>query len=43
VLGVSDVLADDRRRIGAEELAELGVKLGEVAFAALERAGSTAR
>jgi uridine phosphorylase len=43
LLGVSDVLGSGRERIGAEALAELGLRLGEVAFAALERAGSTAR
>jgi uridine phosphorylase len=43
VLGVSDVLGGGRRRIGAEELAELGLRLGEVAFAALERTGARAR
>jgi len=42
-LGVSDVIGDGRRRIGHEQLAELGVRLGEVAFEALERASSTAR
>jgi uridine phosphorylase len=42
VLGVSDMLGGGRRRISAEELAELGLRLGEVGFAALERAGSTA-
>src|SRR5947199_183620 len=29
-LGVSDVIGDGRRRIGHEQLAELGVRLGEV-------------
>ena len=43
VLGVSDVIGDGRTRIGHEQLAELGVRLGEVAFEALERASSTAR
>jgi uridine phosphorylase len=43
LLGVSDVLGSGRERIGAEALAELGLRLGEVAFAALERAGSKAR
>jgi len=43
VLGVSDIVASDRSRIGHEQLAELGVRLGEVAFEALARAGSTAR
>jgi uridine phosphorylase len=35
VLGVTDRLGGERERIGQEELAELGVRLGEVAFAAL--------
>ncbi len=43
VLGVTDIVGAERNRIGQEELAELGVRLGEVGFAALERAGSTAR
>ena len=43
VLGVSDVIGDGRTRIGHEQLAELGVQIGEVAFEALERASSTAR
>ncbi|HEX6459700.1 MAG TPA: hypothetical protein VF032_12335 [Thermoleophilaceae bacterium] len=43
LLGVSDVVGTGRRRIGQEQLAELGVRLGEVGFEALERAGSTAR
>jgi len=43
LLGLSDALGGGRLRIGAEELAELGLRLGEVAFAALARAGSTAR
>ncbi|HKN93557.1 MAG TPA: hypothetical protein VJU60_04420 [Thermoleophilaceae bacterium] len=43
VLGVADIVGAERNRIGQEELAELGVRIGEVGFAALERAGSTAR
>jgi purine-nucleoside phosphorylase len=43
VLGVSDIIGSERSRIGHEELAEMGVRLGEVAFEALARAGSTAR
>lgn len=44
VLGVTDVLGSGRERIGQEELAELGVRLGEVAFDALCRAAAaTAR
>jgi DeoD family purine-nucleoside phosphorylase len=43
VLGVSDVLADARTRIGHEQLAELGVRLGEMGFEGLARASSTAR
>jgi hypothetical protein len=40
---VSDIIGSERSRIGHEELAEMGVRLGEVAFEALARAGSTAR
>lgn len=43
VLGVTDLVGTDRRRIGQEQFAELGVQLGEVGFEALERAGSRAR
>jgi len=44
VLGVTDVVGHARERIGQEELAELGVRLGEVAFDALGRAAAaTAR
>ena len=43
VLGVSDLLGSERTRIGHEQLAELGVRLGEVGFKALARASSTAR
>jgi DeoD family purine-nucleoside phosphorylase len=43
VLGVSDVVVSDRSRIGHEELAELGVRLGEVGFEGLAWASSTAR
>jgi uridine phosphorylase len=43
VLGVSDMLTSGRSRLGHEELAELGVRLGEVGFEGLARAGSTAR
>jgi DeoD family purine-nucleoside phosphorylase len=43
VLGVSDVVVSDRSRIGHEQLAELGVRLGEVGFEGLARASSTAR
>jgi len=44
VLGVTDVLGGGRERIGQEELAELGLRLGEVAFDALGRAAAaTAR
>lgn len=35
VLGVSDVLSAGRERIGQEELAELGLRLGEAGFAAV--------
>jgi uridine phosphorylase len=37
VLGVSDSLAGERRRIGAEELEALCIELGEAAWAALTR------
>ena len=43
VLGVSDIVVSERTRIGHEELAELGVRLGEVGFEGLAAAGSTAR
>jgi len=43
VLGVSDIVGSERTRIGHEELAELGVRLGEVGFEGLATAGSTAR
>ena len=43
VLGVSDLVSSERDRIGHEQLAELGVRLGEVGLEALERASSTAR
>jgi purine-nucleoside phosphorylase len=43
VLGVSDIVGRERSRIGHEQLADLGVRLGEVAFEGLVRAGSTAR
>lgn len=43
VLGVSDLVGSERTRIGHEQLADLGVRLGEVAFEGLERASSTAR
>jgi len=42
VLGVTDTLGGGRERIGQEELAELGVRLGEVAFDALGRAAAAA-
>jgi purine-nucleoside phosphorylase len=42
VLGVTDVIGGGRERIGQEELAELGVRLGEVAFDALGRAAAAA-
>ena len=37
VLGVTDLLAGGRRRIGAEDLEALGLELGEAAWAALTR------
>jgi len=37
VLGVSDLLAGGRERIDADALEELGIRLGEVAWAALTR------
>ncbi|HEY2603329.1 MAG TPA: hypothetical protein VGI67_17350 [Thermoleophilaceae bacterium] len=38
VLGVTDLVAgEERRRIGQEQLAELGVRLGELGFRALAR------
>jgi uridine phosphorylase len=37
VLGVTDVLAGGRRRVGAEKLEALGIELGEAAWAALTR------
>jgi purine-nucleoside phosphorylase len=43
VLGVSDIVGSERTRIGHEELAELGVRLGEAGFEGLATAGSTAR
>jgi uridine phosphorylase len=43
VLGVTDIVGAERTRIGQEELAELGVRLGEVGLEALARVGSTAR
>jgi uridine phosphorylase len=43
VLGVSDLVGAGRTRIGHEQLAELGVRLGEVGFEGLARASSTAR
>jgi uridine phosphorylase len=43
VLGVTDLVGRERTRIAQEQLAELGVRIGEAGFAALERAGSTAR
>jgi uridine phosphorylase len=43
VLGVTDVLSAGRTRIGHEQLAELGIRLGEVGFEGLARASSTAR
>jgi uridine phosphorylase len=43
VLGVTDVVGEERHRIGQEQLAELGVRLGEVGFAALARVIPTGR
>jgi uridine phosphorylase len=43
VLGVTDLVSGHRRRIGQEQLAELGLRLGEAGFAALERAASRIR
>jgi uridine phosphorylase len=43
VLGVTDLVGAERSRIGQEQLAELGVRLGEVGFEALAGASSTAR
>jgi uridine phosphorylase len=37
VLGVSDLLTGGRERIGRDELEELGVRIGESAWAALTR------
>lgn len=37
VLAVTDVIAGERTRIGQEDLAALGIRLGEVAFGALSR------
>jgi purine-nucleoside phosphorylase len=37
VLGVSDELAGGRKRIAAEALENLGIRLGEAAWAALTR------
>jgi 5'-methylthioadenosine phosphorylase len=43
VLGVTDLVGSERTRIDQEQLAELGVRIGEAGFEGLERAGSTAR
>jgi nucleoside phosphorylase len=43
VLGVTDLLGEERHRISQEQLAELGVRLGEVGFEALVRTSPTAR
>jgi uridine phosphorylase len=43
VLGVTDLVGSERERIGQEQLAELGVRLGEVGYEALAAAGPTAR
>jgi uridine phosphorylase len=43
VLGVTDLVGEERHRISQEQLAELGVRLGEVGFEALVRTGPTAR
>jgi uridine phosphorylase len=43
VLGVTDAAGAGRSRIGQEQLAKLGVRLGEVGFEGLVRASSTAR
>ena len=43
VLGVSDIVGSERSRIGHEELAELGVRIGAAGFEGLAGAGSTAR
>jgi uridine phosphorylase len=40
VLGVTDLLGGGRQRIGQEELAELGLRLGEAGFAALASCSS---
>lgn len=38
VLGVTDLVGAERERIGQEELADLGVRLGQIGFEALEGA-----
>lgn len=43
VLGVSDLVGSERSRIGQEELAELGVRLGEVGYEALARARASSK
>jgi uridine phosphorylase len=43
VLGVTDLVGQERQRISQEQLAELGVRLGEVGFEGLVRTSSRAR
>jgi uridine phosphorylase len=42
VLGVTDLVGEERSRIAQEQLAELGIRLGELAFEALVRLGGAA-